>query len=79
MNSKLLELTYLRCFATLSLVIWHCIFCPMAVRGIIKDISSFLQEHYLLFPTILTLVVLPLSYFLTKVSLKTKIGNFLLA
>ncbi len=42
-------------------------------------ISSFLQEHYLLFPTILTLVVLPLSYFLTKVSLKTKIGNFLLA
>lgn len=54
MNNKLLELDYLRSFATLSLVIWHCFFCPMAVWGIIEDIppiaTGMLKIGYHLIP-----------------------------
>lgn len=44
----------------------------------VKSVSVFLQEHYILFPVLNTFVIFALSYVLTSISLKTRIGRYLL-
>lgn len=37
---RLLEINYLRAYAILSIVIWHCFVCPLSIWGIIQPSSS---------------------------------------
>lgn len=42
------------------------------------DMSCFMSEHYILFPFLLYISVFILSYIMTKLSIQTKIGRYLL-
>jgi len=42
-------------------------------------ILNVLRDHYFLFPLLLTVVVFALSYFLTEMSFKTRLGKYLLS
>lgn len=42
-------------------------------------ISNVLREHYVLFPLVLTIIVFSLSYLLTALSFKTRLGKYLLS
>lgn len=55
-------------------IIWNLTRVPQSINFL----RPFMQEHYILFPALLTIVAFSVSYALTRLCIKTKVGKYLL-
>jgi fucose 4-O-acetylase-like acetyltransferase len=54
------------------------IFLILGNEMILKHINNFAQIHYIIFPFILLITIFIISYLITQILLKTKVGRFLI-